>query len=146
MSKGVINKMCIRDSICPPRASISRTRCPLELPPMLGLQGIIAILSTLTVNIMVSSPILAQASAEMCIRDSSKYNSLHLQIWIQSFLYQVNGVNQLADSFQCIIFTLNWNQYGICCCHSIYCQHIQRWRTINNNKIIIVPDIIYCIF
>ena len=30
---------------------------------MLGLQGIIAILSTLTVKIKVSSPILAQASA-----------------------------------------------------------------------------------
>ena len=49
--------------ISPPRASISLTRCPLELPPILGLQGIIAILSTLTVNIIVSSPILAAARA-----------------------------------------------------------------------------------
>ena len=36
--------------IWPPRASISRTRCPLELPPIFGLHGIRAMLSTLTVK------------------------------------------------------------------------------------------------
>ena len=49
--------------ISPPSASISLTRCPLELPPIFGLHGIIAILSTLTVKIIVSRPSLAHASA-----------------------------------------------------------------------------------
>ena len=49
--------------ISPPRASNSRTKCPLEDPPTLGLHGISAILSTLTVKITVSSPSLAQARA-----------------------------------------------------------------------------------
>ena len=48
--------------ISPPRASSSRTRCPLELPPTLGLQGIRAMLSTLTVNMTVLSPKRAHAS------------------------------------------------------------------------------------
>jgi len=49
--------------ISPPNASSSLTRCPLELPPTLGLHGMRAILSTLTVNTMVSRPSLAQANA-----------------------------------------------------------------------------------
>lgn len=49
--------------ISPPSASNSLTRCPLELPPILGLQGISAMLSTLTVNIIVSIPSLALARA-----------------------------------------------------------------------------------
>ena len=49
--------------ISPPSASISLTRCPFELPPILGLHGMSAILSTLTVKTIVSSPSLAHASA-----------------------------------------------------------------------------------
>ena len=49
--------------ISPPSASISRTRCPLELPPILGLQGMRATLSMLTVNIIVSNPRRAAARA-----------------------------------------------------------------------------------
>ena len=49
--------------ISPPRASTSLTRCPFELPPIFGLQGIMAILSTLTVNTTVLNPILAAARA-----------------------------------------------------------------------------------
>ena len=49
--------------ISPPNASISRTRCPFELPPIFGLQGINAILSTLTVNMTVFMPSLALARA-----------------------------------------------------------------------------------
>ena len=49
--------------ISPPRASISLTRCPFELPPTLGLHGIIATLSILTVNIIVLRPSLALARA-----------------------------------------------------------------------------------
>ena len=41
----------------------SLTICPLELPPIFGLHGISAILSTLTVNIIVSIPSLALANA-----------------------------------------------------------------------------------
>ena len=49
--------------ISPPSASSSLTRWPLEVPPIFGLQGIIAMLSTLTVKSCVLSPSLAQASA-----------------------------------------------------------------------------------
>lgn len=49
--------------ISPPSASSSRTKWPFELPPTFGLHGIRAMLSTLTVNTIVSSPSLALASA-----------------------------------------------------------------------------------
>ena len=49
--------------ISPPSASISLTRCPLELPPTFGLQGISAMLPTLTVNTIVFNPSLAVANA-----------------------------------------------------------------------------------
>ena len=47
----------------PPRASISRTRCPLAIPPMAGLQDICAIRSMFIVTIAVRKPIRAQALA-----------------------------------------------------------------------------------
>src|SRR5699024_1501434 len=46
-----------------PRASSSRTRCPLHVPPILGLQCMRAMPSTLTVNTMVLIPSLAHARA-----------------------------------------------------------------------------------
>ena len=49
--------------ISPPSASSSRTRCPFEVPPIFGLHGIMAILSTLTVKTIVFRPSLAQARA-----------------------------------------------------------------------------------
>ena len=49
--------------ISPPSASTSRTRCPLPVPPMAGLQGILPTLSRLTVKQTVSMPSLAAASA-----------------------------------------------------------------------------------
>ena len=58
-----MNVLSIFLPISPPRASISLTRCPLELPPIFGLHGISAILSTLTVKITVSKPSRAQARA-----------------------------------------------------------------------------------
>ena len=48
--------------ISPPRASISLTKCPLELPPICGLHGIFAIASKLIENISVFIPSLADAS------------------------------------------------------------------------------------
>ena len=42
--------------IAPPRASISRTICPLPTPPMAGLQLIWAIVSRLLVNSAVLAP------------------------------------------------------------------------------------------
>ena len=45
--------------ISPPKASTSRTKCPFELPPILGLQGIKAIPSIVTVNMIVRIPSLA---------------------------------------------------------------------------------------
>ena len=58
-----INVASIFLPISPPRASISLTRCPLELPPILGLHGIMAMLSQLTVKQIVLSPSLAHARA-----------------------------------------------------------------------------------
>ena len=58
-----INVLSIFFPISPPRASISLTKCPLEVPPILGLHGIKAMLSTLTVNTIVLFPNLADASA-----------------------------------------------------------------------------------
>ena len=58
-----INVWSILFPISPPSASTSLTRCPLELPPIFGLHGISAILSTLTVNTIVSKPSLCTAPA-----------------------------------------------------------------------------------
>jgi len=49
--------------ISPPKASISLTKWPLELPPICGLHGIFAIFSKLIENINVFIPILEHASA-----------------------------------------------------------------------------------
>ena len=49
--------------ISPPSASISRTRCPLPVPPMAGLQGMLPTASRLMVKRMVCSPSRAAASA-----------------------------------------------------------------------------------
>src|SRR6185437_13539846 len=47
----------------PPRASTSRTRCPLAMPPMAGLQDIWAMSSSLRVKSAVRSPMRAAAMA-----------------------------------------------------------------------------------
>ena len=49
--------------ICPPNASISRTICPLAIPPMAGLQLIWAILFMSMVMSSVEAPMLAEAVA-----------------------------------------------------------------------------------
>src|SRR5262249_32762193 len=49
--------------IAPPRASISRTICPLATPPMAGLQLIWATVSQLVVRRAVLAPMRAAASA-----------------------------------------------------------------------------------
>ena len=49
--------------ISPPRASISRTMCPLAWPPMAGLQLIWATVSTFPVSSRTSAPMRAAASA-----------------------------------------------------------------------------------
>ena len=47
--------------ITPPSASISRTRCPLAIPPIAGLQDICAIRSAFIVIMTVRRPMRAQA-------------------------------------------------------------------------------------
>src|ERR1700676_1281944 len=47
----------------PPSASISRTRCPLAMPPIAGLHDICAIKSRFIVTMAVLSPMRAQARA-----------------------------------------------------------------------------------
>src|SRR5712671_3406912 len=47
----------------PPRASISRTRCPLPIPPIAGLQDICPMRSRLSVSRAVLAPSLAAAAA-----------------------------------------------------------------------------------
>ena len=49
--------------ISPPSASISQTRCPFAVPPMLGLQARKPMLSRFNVSNKVFSPILDVASA-----------------------------------------------------------------------------------
>ena len=49
--------------ISPPSASISRTRWPFAVPPMLGLQGQLPTASMLIVNTAVRHPSRAAASA-----------------------------------------------------------------------------------
>ena len=50
-------------AISPPRASSSRTRWPLPVPPMAGLQGMLPTASRLMVKHRVASPSRAQARA-----------------------------------------------------------------------------------
>ena len=57
-----INVWSIFTPISPPKASISLTRCPLAVPPILGLHGIIATESNVNVQTKVLHPILAAAN------------------------------------------------------------------------------------
>ena len=50
-------------AISPPNASISLTKCPFDVPPILGLHGIFASVSKLITKAAVFFPILAAASA-----------------------------------------------------------------------------------
>src|SRR5580700_9516496 len=51
----------VTSPITPPSASISRTRCPLAIPPIAGLQDIWAIRSAFMVIMTVRRPMRAQA-------------------------------------------------------------------------------------
>ena len=53
----------VTSAICPPKASISRTICPLAIPPMAGLHDICAILFISMVTRQVFAPMLAEAVA-----------------------------------------------------------------------------------
>ena len=53
----------VTSPICPPKASISRTICPLAMPPTAGLQLICAILFMSMVSRHVLAPNLALAAA-----------------------------------------------------------------------------------
>ena len=53
----------VTSPITPPSASISRTRCPLAMPPIAGLQDICAIRSMFIVTMAVRRPMRAQARA-----------------------------------------------------------------------------------
>ena len=53
----------VTSPICPPRASISRTICPLAIPPTAGLHDICAILFMSIVMSSVRAPMLAEAVA-----------------------------------------------------------------------------------
>ena len=53
-----------------------------------------------------------------------KENSFYLQIWIQSFSHKIYCMDQLTETFQSIVFTLNWYENGICRRHGINSQHI----------------------
>ena len=53
----------VTSPICPPRASISRTICPLAIPPTAGLHDICAILFMSIVTRHVLAPMLAAAVA-----------------------------------------------------------------------------------
>ena len=54
-----------------------------------------------------------------------EHDSLHIQMLIQSFANQVDGVDQLAQSLEGIVLALDGNQHGIRCHHGIDCQNIQ---------------------
>ena len=58
-----MNTSSMARPISPPSASSSRTRWPLAVPPMDGLQGIIASESRFSVTSSVLWPMRAQASA-----------------------------------------------------------------------------------
>ncbi len=53
----------VTSPMMPPRASISRTKCPLAMPPMAGLQDIWAMRSRFIVTMAVRRPRRAQALA-----------------------------------------------------------------------------------
>ena len=53
----------VTKAICPPMASISRTICPLAIPPIAGLHDICAILFMSMVTKQVFAPMLAAAQA-----------------------------------------------------------------------------------
>ena len=58
-----INVLSIFLPISPPNASISLTRCPFDVPPILGLHGMFATHSKLIEKSNVLCPFLLQANA-----------------------------------------------------------------------------------
>ena len=99
--------------ISPPSASISLTKCPLEVPPIFGLQGINAILSTLTVKITVSNPNLAQANASAISNYANQIlaetqSDVGTMLTNLMLLY-MNGYNVLSDTQQQSLTTSQGN-------------------------------------
>ena len=71
-----------------------------------------------------------------------KNNSLYIQLPVEPFLYQIDRVDQLTESLPRLILTLDRNDHCVRRNHRINCQSIQGGRTIHDNVVVIVPDII----
>jgi len=95
--------------ISPPKASISLTKCPLELPPICGLHGILAIASKLIEKINVFIPNLAAASAASqpacpAPTTATSYSPALYSIFSLLFSFRVKQ-KVLFCSFSIFIFT-----------------------------------------
>src|SRR5258705_9618576 len=97
----------------PPSASISRTRCPLAIPPIAGLQDIFPIRSRFRVSKAVSAPRRAAAGAASQpawpapITTTSKTSSKHI------FIFQYRMSQRFARESLQLLFPLLFRQETI---------------------------------
>ncbi len=52
----------------------------------------------------------------------------------------LDGIDQIGQSFQCVILALHGNNNPVCRTESIQCQERQGWWTIDQNEIILFSD------
>ena len=75
-----------------------------------------------------------------------KYDTFNIQSRIQTFSYQIYGMDQLTQSLQRIVFALNRNKNCIRCRHRIDRQHAERRRAIDDDKIVLISNPVDFIF
>ena len=63
------------------------------------------------------------------------------KIRIDAFLHQPDGLEKLSDAFQSEEFGLHRNHHGIRCGQAVDGGKAKRWRAVDDDVVIVVPDL-----
>ncbi len=69
-----------------------------------------------------------------------KQETFYLEFRIQLALDDLDGVEQFADTFQCKVFTLHWDDHAVGCGKRVHCDETQRWGTVDEDIIVFFAD------
>ena len=77
----------------------------------------------------------SQAAVVHCEQES-----LDFEFRIELALDDFDGVEQFADSLKCEVFTLHGYYHRIGCSQGIHGNQSERWRTVNQDIVVVSPD------
>ena len=71
-----------------------------------------------------------------------KNHSLNLQLRVQVALHELHISEKLAHSLECVVLTLDWNEYLVGRSEPVYRKKAERWRTIDENEVEVVDRVL----